>query len=96
MMFQILVATTRDLKGVLDEHSVVQDAVDIKDVVSRFTTDVIGSCAFGLDCNSLQNPNSEFRLYGQKLLKRRGGIKKLLAFIIGMLPASIDSIFLFT
>lgn len=27
----------------------------------------IGTCAFGIDCNTLNDPNAEFRRYGQKI-----------------------------
>lgn len=32
-----------------------------------FSTDVIGSCAFGLDCNSFKEPDSAFRRFGNKV-----------------------------
>ncbi|KAJ8951744.1 hypothetical protein NQ318_012595 [Aromia moschata] len=67
MMFQTLVTCSEGLRKILEEYSFTKDAVDIKDVVSRFSTDVIGSCAFGLDCNSLKNPDSEFRRFGNKV-----------------------------
>ncbi|XP_018578417.1 cytochrome P450 6a2-like, partial [Anoplophora glabripennis] len=35
----------------------------------RFSTDIIGSCAFGLDCNSFEEPNSPFRVYGKKVFR---------------------------
>lgn len=35
--------------------------VDVKDVLSRFTTDTICSYAFGLEVNSLQNCDAELK-----------------------------------
>jgi len=42
--------------------------IDIKEVTAKFATDVIGSTAFGLDVNSFQDPNAEFRKYGKMIL----------------------------
>lgn len=42
--------------------------VEITDVMARYNTDVIVSCAFGTQCNSLANSQSEFRAVGKKML----------------------------
>lgn len=40
---------------------------DVKDVLAKFTTDVIGNVAFGLDMNSIKDEDSKFRQMGKKL-----------------------------
>lgn len=66
MMFQTLLDCTTGLKHVMDEALASKQPIEIKDVLGRFTTDIIGSVAFGLECNSLKDPNVEFRIYGKK------------------------------
>lgn len=63
-MFPTLVACGEKLREHMKQYS-NSEAIDIKDVLARFTTDIIGSCAFGIECNSLENPNAEFRKYGK-------------------------------
>lgn len=69
MMFQTLEAVGRELESCLDSLCDSERAVDVKDLFSRFTTDIIGSCVFGIECNSLKNPDAEFRNYGDKFIK---------------------------
>lgn len=42
--------------------------VEITDLMARYNTDVIVSCAFGTQCDSLSNPKSQFRAVGKKML----------------------------
>ncbi|GJQ68870.1 Cyp6a9 [Trypoxylus dichotomus] len=43
------------------------ESLDIKEILACYTTDVIGSCAFGLECNSFKDPDAEFRKYGRQV-----------------------------
>lgn len=42
--------------------------VDMKDFFSRYTNDVIASCAFGVKVNSFTDPNNDFFTNGKRLL----------------------------
>ncbi|XP_034652027.1 probable cytochrome P450 6a20 [Drosophila subobscura] len=57
--------------------------LNVADFVSRFTADVIGSCAFGLECNSLRNPDAEFVTMGSAAIKERRYGKTVDLFIFG-------------
>lgn len=67
MMFQTLLQNSKALGEIFQSHSKNEKPLDIKEFSLRFTTDCIVSCAFGLDCNSLQNDNSEYRHFGKRL-----------------------------
>jgi hypothetical protein len=57
-------------------------SVDVKEATERFTTDVIASCAFGIDSNSFTNPDAEFRYYLRKTfdVSVRKGLAALASF----------------
>ncbi|XP_065339679.1 cytochrome P450 9e2-like [Cloeon dipterum] len=55
------------------------------DFTKNYTTDVVGSCAFGIKCNSLSEPNNQFREMGKEILspasfRRQVEISVLFAF----------------
>jgi cytochrome P450 family 6 len=67
MMFQTLADCQVNLLKKVDEECAMKKPLDIKELLACFTTDIIGSCAFGLDFNSFEQENSPFRLYGKKV-----------------------------
>lgn len=67
MMFNTLVECSGPLIKSVEEQAANQTPVDIKEVLGCFTTDVIGSCAFGLECKSFEQDDAEFRKQGRRL-----------------------------
>ncbi|NP_001352506.1 cytochrome P450 6a2 [Musca domestica] len=45
--------------------------MELTEILGRFTADVIGECAFGLECNSLKDPTAEFCEMGRKFFTQR-------------------------
>ncbi|XP_029055795.1 probable cytochrome P450 6a14 [Osmia bicornis bicornis] len=43
--------------------------IDCRDISAKFTTDVIGSCAFGIEMNALAAEDSEFREMGKRVFQ---------------------------
>ncbi|XP_026810291.1 probable cytochrome P450 6a13 [Rhopalosiphum maidis] len=39
--------------------------IEIRDIIGKYSTDVIGTCAFGLKLNAINDDESEFRKYGK-------------------------------
>ncbi|XP_075969670.1 cytochrome P450 6j1-like [Anticarsia gemmatalis] len=66
-MFPLIAACGKTLEEVLSNESL--EAVDVPNIMTRYTTDVIGSCAFGVDPGALKNPESPFLKMSQKMFK---------------------------
>lgn len=67
MMFPIMTECSKQFSKVLEEPAKKGQVIEVKDYAARFTTDIISSAAFGLETNSLNTPDSEFRRFGQKI-----------------------------
>jgi len=67
MMSETLVDCRIELQSILEKSASVEEIIEIKNILARYRTDVISSCAFGIQCNCLKNPDSEFREWGRKI-----------------------------
>jgi len=47
-------------------------AVEMKDLFTRYTNDVIATSAFGIECDSLNNPRNEFYEMGRDVTNFKG------------------------
>ncbi|XP_066994046.2 probable cytochrome P450 6a14 [Anabrus simplex] len=69
MMYNLMKECALELRDFLGEQAKKGEMVEIKEAVAQYTTDVIGTCAFGLQLNSMKDPNSEFRQMGRKVFE---------------------------
>nr|CAD7449081.1 unnamed protein product [Timema bartmani] len=67
-MFGILVRCAEKLNVSLETSANKSEVLEMKEVSSNFTTDVIGSCAFRLQVDSVINPHNKFREFGRKMV----------------------------
>lgn len=63
-MFYLVDKCAKELTLHLEKKTTTDDCLlDVKDWMARYTIDVISSCAFGIESNTLMNPDAEFRRY---------------------------------
>ncbi|KAG5670855.1 hypothetical protein PVAND_001089 [Polypedilum vanderplanki] len=65
-MFPIILDVGQKFVEHLKPYGEKNMEIEIYDLLARFLTDIISSCAFGFDSNSLENPDNEFRTISQK------------------------------
>lgn len=105
---KVMFHTVLDISNQLVTYMKKQDEiVEVKEVLAKFTTDVIGNVAFGLESSSLQDPNSMFRKMGLKFFNfdRKRQLKALMVlsfqtiakkFKISFTPKDVSDFFIAT
>ncbi|XP_053683474.1 cytochrome P450 9e2-like [Sabethes cyaneus] len=85
-MFQLVLECSLDMAQHYRQElaTVESKEYDIKDMFSRFTNDVIATCAFGIKVNSLKDPNNDFYVNGKKMthFHRFSVLLRMMAIII--------------
>ncbi|KAK0077873.1 hypothetical protein PV325_001280 [Microctonus aethiopoides] len=84
-MFYLLVECANQMGKYLDK--IDDEIVDMRDVPARFTTDVIGVCAFGLQANAIQDESSLFRQMGKRIFDLN--FKNVTRFVCGFFLPSL-------
>ncbi|CAL7949195.1 unnamed protein product [Xylocopa violacea] len=68
-MFYLLAECGEEFQTLIDTSSGTDRPYEIRDLATKFTIDVIGSCAFGIQINALTDEESEFHRAAKKLSK---------------------------
>jgi cytochrome P450 family 6 len=89
MMFHTIVECGQELISTLEETASNEEILEVKDILARYTTDIIASCAFGIQCNCLKNADAEFRQWGRKIFE--SSIRKsITGFLSALAPTLLD------
>ncbi|XP_078052785.1 cytochrome P450 6A1-like [Augochlora pura] len=95
-MFHLITECSDQLEKYLEKLEEKGEPIECREVAAKFTTDVIGSCAFGINMNALSNEESEFRRMGKKVFSTslsnlikitfRESLPKLYFFLMSLQP----------
>nr|CAD7255715.1 unnamed protein product [Timema shepardi] len=85
MMFHVLSDCASEMNAYVSPVANSQGSLEFREVIAKYTTDIIGTCAFGLQFNSLKNPDSEFRAMGRKIFQA-SAIKKAKIMLANAIP----------
>lgn len=65
-MFDIMLTLSEVMSANLQHSADMKNEIEFREVFSRYGTDVIGNTAFGIQCNSIADPDNEFRQKSKK------------------------------
>lgn len=79
-MFHLLLNCSEHFENYMSEIVPKAEIVECRNLTAKFTIDVIGSCAFGIEINALKGENNRFHEIGRMIFRNdlRATIKDLL------------------
>jgi cytochrome P450 family 6 len=86
MLFPTFFDCAKNLQNFIAKSvKVKSELIEVKDLMGRYTTDIIASVAFGYDCDSINDTNNIFRQIGSKVFNQT--MKTCLRnFVLFLLP----------
>lgn len=83
-MFPTLLACGSTLQNYLEIVANKGDLLDVREIAASHATNFIASVAFGIDVDSINNPNNEFRVCGRKIFESTifNAIRKLINVVL--------------
>lgn len=82
-MFSYLIDSGSSLQNHLDKLADSGEFLDVLEIASCYTTNVIASVAFGVEVDSIADPNTEFRICTRKMFEPSlmNGFRLMLMFL---------------
>ncbi|XP_008481704.2 probable cytochrome P450 6a14 [Diaphorina citri] len=88
-MFPLMETCGRNLETILTtlDYNKKHQSIDVKEYLGRYMTDVIGSTVFGLEINSLENPDCEFRRISKEMFTENNNMRlQIILALILLIP----------
>ncbi|KAB0794253.1 hypothetical protein PPYR_13873 [Photinus pyralis] len=85
-MFGLIKECAENFVKFYEDRRSSAESVDVKDAFARYANDVIASAAFGVTCNSLEEPNNEFYLMGKQATDLSGFWKNISIIFVSFFP----------
>ncbi|XP_076641351.1 putative cytochrome P450 6a20 isoform X2 [Halictus rubicundus] len=79
-IFPIMKETGDTLAKFLSRKAELKESIDVKDIFTRYSVDVIMSAAFGITCDSINNPNNECHFWAKRIFRPKPLWNSLIAF----------------
>ncbi|KYN29650.1 Cytochrome P450 9e2 [Trachymyrmex cornetzi] len=86
MMFTLMSECAVDFVKFISTSPANEESINTKDVFSKYTNDVIATCAFGIKVNSMKDPTNKFYVYGKEASNFRGVIRGIKFLFLGTFP----------
>ncbi|XP_018404184.1 PREDICTED: cytochrome P450 9e2-like [Cyphomyrmex costatus] len=85
-MYKLMLDCGVDFGSYLAQLPPEERIMEIKDVFTRYTNDVIATCAFGVSVDSMRNRKNDFYVYGTEATNFTGSFIFLKFYILRALP----------
>lgn len=85
LMFETFLDCGINLQSFVEKQAKGKNnVIEIRDLMARYTTDIIASVAFGFDNDSINSPENIFRSMGAKVFKPslKGGLRAFMTFLM--------------
>jgi len=81
---------SKEMIDFIDKKSKRTDEFDVYDIMNKYATDVIGTCAFGLKLGSMTDEDNEFRKFTKLLFKP--SFRLIFANMLSLISPKISNI----
>ncbi|XP_045473259.1 cytochrome P450 6k1-like [Harmonia axyridis] len=88
MMGPLMKEVTDQLENLLESSN--GQEVDVRDLAKRYLVDIISTCAFGINAESLKDQNSQIKVMANQMLDQRGFVRSFAVFAWFFCPLLVD------